>query len=255
MLSSALPAWGKGKAGRSKERVRVKRDEVAGGAHWRVTAPEGVIHIWRPPGYRRKRAGIVAYVHGYHVTADRAWAGRLYEQFKASKQNALFIVVDGPSNKNQHVKFKTLSGVLRLVQRHARLKLPRGHIVIMGHSAGFRTIVHWLDYRFITHVILLDALYSREEEFNHWMTRSRHHDWHRLVLVARDTKRQSSRFLKSLKRVVKRDAIPKTYKEFTRRERGAPVLYLRSQYGHSALVTNGKVIPLMLRLTRLRRVR
>jgi hypothetical protein len=231
---------------------------VAGGAHWRIASRQGVLHVWRPPGYRRKRAGIVAYVHGYHVTADRAWRGRIYEQFRASRQNALFIVVDGPTNQNERVKFDALSGVLRLVARHARQRLPSGHIVVMGHSAGFRTIVHWLDHRFITHVILLDALYSREAEFKHWMTRARHHDWHRLVLVGADTRRQSRRFLKILKatrRVVRRDSIPTRYSEFTRRERGAPVLYLRSQYGHSALVTNHRVIPLLLRLTRLRLLR
>ena len=52
---------------------------------------------------------------GYHVTADRAWAGRIYEQFKASKQNALFIVMDGPSNKKQGPAGQVQGAVRRAV--------------------------------------------------------------------------------------------------------------------------------------------
>jgi len=52
---------------------------------------------------------------GYHVTADRAWAGWICEQFKASKQNALFIVVNGPSNKEQGPAGQVQGAVRRAV--------------------------------------------------------------------------------------------------------------------------------------------
>jgi hypothetical protein len=256
MLASPDPAV----ARRSRaERVQVKRDVVAGGTHWRIAVRgKGVLHVWRPPGFRRKGGGIVLYVHGYNLTADRAWnKHRLAEQFKKSRQNAIFIVVDGPSGAGERVKFDAAGRVLLLVMRYARLRLPHGHIVAMVHSGGFRTVAKWLDYRYLTHVILVDALYGHDRDFMHWITEARHHDWNRLLLVARDTLPQTRHFVRQLRRkrrarVVERDAIPATYGELSRQERRARILVLRSQHGHSALVSSGKVLRLLLRITRLR---
>ena len=39
---------------------------------------------------------------------------------------------------------------------------------------------------------------------------------------------------------------------FTKRQRGAKLLYIRSQYEHMQIVTGGKVIPVLLRLTPLK---
>ena len=38
------------------------------------------------------------------------------------------------------------------------------------------------------------------------------------------------------------------------RERRAKLLYIRSQYDHYSMITNKKVIPLLLRLTRLEKL-
>lgn len=238
--------------------VDVQRDEVEHGRHWRIGSSQGVLHVWRPPGYRRDRAGIVLFVHGYHVTADRAWSQHhLVEQFCASRQNALFIVVDGPTGPGEPVKFPALGQVLQLVARHARLTLPHGHIVAMGHSAGYRTLATWLDYRFVAHVILLDALYSNENEFFDWITSARNHEWHRLTVVAQDTQPQAQRLMKRFqgRGLFHLKRIPDALEQLNRRQRGASLLFLDAQYGHSALVTNRKVIPVLLRRTRLRTVR
>lgn len=246
------------RARRTPPAVKVERDRVDGGLHWRIALEEGVLHVWRPPGYRPQRAGVVLFVHGYHVTADRAWnRHRLVEQFKMSRQNALFVVVDGPSAPGEAVKFPSLGKVLLLVSRHARQKLPHGHIVAIGHSAGYRTVSQWLDYRYLSHVILLDALYAKEDDFHGWMTSGRHHDWHRLTLVAKDTRDHARRFMRRFqgRPVVRRDRIPESYPDLSKRERSAPFLFMDSQYGHSALVTNKKVIPVLLRRTRLRLLR
>lgn len=246
------------RARRTPPKVKVERDRVEGGQHFRIALKEGVLHVWRPPGYRVQRAGIVLFVHGYHVTADRAWnRHHLGEQFKKSRQNALFVVVDGPSAPGEPVKFPALGKVLLLVSRHARQKLPHGHIVAIGHSAGYRTVSQWLDYRYLSHVILLDALYANEDDFHGWMTSGRHHDWHRLTLVAKDTRDHARRFMRRFRDrlVVRRDRIPEAYPELTKREKGAAFLFMDSQYGHSALVTNKKVIPVLLRRTRLRLLR
>ena len=61
-------------------------------------------------------------------------------------------------------------------------------------------------------------------------------------------------FARQFRYAAVREKIPKTYAGFTKREKSSKLLYLRSQYGHNALVTNGKVIPLLLRLTPLKRL-
>ena len=56
------------------------------------------MHVWVPPSYDRATAGTVVYVHGYWTDADGAWRDySLARQFRASHQNALFIVPDAPS--------------------------------------------------------------------------------------------------------------------------------------------------------------
>jgi len=39
---------------------------------------------------------------------------------------------------------------------------------------------------------------------------------------------------------------------FTKKERRAKLLYIRSQFEHMAIVTSGKVIPLLLKVTPLK---
>ena len=46
--------------------------------------------------------------------------------------------------------------------------------------------------------------------------------------------------------------MPDSVSGFTKRERGAKLLYIRSQYEHMAIVTSEKVIPLLLRVTPLK---
>lgn len=237
---------------RAKKPRIVTRDRVERGTHWRINDPSGVIHVWRPRGFRRQRGGIVVYVHGYRSSADKTWANRaIAEQFRKSRQNALFIVVDAPASIPDKVKFPALSKLLAIVARHTRLRLPRGHIVAIGHSAAYRTIVNWLDYRYLDHVILVDALYAHGPEFEAWMTTHKHRDWHKLIVISYDTLSQTQRFLKKFKRVQRRKAFPERYLDFSKAERRAPLLFIRSQYGHAQLISSKKVIPLLLRLTRL----
>jgi hypothetical protein len=252
--SSAQPTTRRAK--KQAERVaRVKRDALEGGDHWHVVAAKGSVHVWRPPGYRRKSAGIVLYVHGYHITGDQSWTiHHLAEQFKASRQNALFLVVDGPTSREDKVRFPDLSRLLQTVGQATRLTLPRGHVVAIGHSGGFRTLVEWLSYKWLDHLILLDALYANEKVFEAWLTTAEKASWHRMFLVGNDTRAKCEAFLKEVKIGRKRKQIPLEPSGFTRRERGERLLYLDSQYEHTQIVSGRKVIPLLLRLTRLKRL-
>lgn len=242
------------KKGPKKRKIkRVRTTSEKGGVHWRINSKQGIIHVYRPWGFRLKSGGIVVYVHGYRSSADKTWNKRgIAEQFRRSKQNAIFIVIDAPSYKGANVNFPALSKLLTLVMRYTKMRLPRGHIVAIGHSAAYRTIVKWLDYRYLDHVILVDALYARGKEFYHWMSTHKYKAWHKLIVISYDTRKQTETFLKRFKYVVKRKSIPKSYYQFTKREKRTRLLYLQSQYGHRQLITNRKVLPLLLRLTRLR---
>jgi hypothetical protein len=231
----------------------VKRDEAAGGQHWRLATARGPIHVWRPPGYRARSAGIVLYVHGYNIRVDQAWeVFKLAQQFHDSRQNALYIVPEAPTGSGDRVKWPTLARLLRAVARGTRLALPRGHVVAVGHSGAFRTLASWLDHRYLDHVILLDALYANDAEFESWIDSGPRAAQHKLTIVAQDTRGQSEAFARRLRHAAMRKTIPASVAELSRRERRARVLYLRSQYGHNEMVQNGRVIPLLLRATRLR---
>jgi hypothetical protein len=235
-----------------KPRVHVKKARLFGGLHYRIQSRQGVLHVWKPRGFRRKKGGVVVYVHGYRSSADKSFKQRgLVEQFAKSRQNALFIIADGPASKEQRVKFPALGKILHLVARYARIHMPHGHIVAIGHSAAYRTIVNWLDYRYLDHIVLVDALYGRVKQFKRWMTEHKYKDWHKLIVISHDTLEQTARFLNAFKYVVKLRRFPGKWSEFSKRQRRARLLFIRSQFGHSQLVTSKRVIPLLLRLTRL----
>jgi hypothetical protein len=221
--------------------------------HWRIAAPQGVIHVLRPAGYRQAGAGIVLYVHGFNTTVDRTWReDDLAAQLVASRRNAIFIAVAGPRAIAEGVRFPDLDRVLRLVARRTGLRLPRGRLVAVGHSAGYWTIASWLDHPRLDHVILLDGLYGFIGEYRRWIAG---HARRRLTLVARGTRRQSRRLIRGLSGVAVREGVPARLEGFTRRERRARIVLVGSQYGHDAIVSSGRVIPMVLRLTRLRSVR
>src|ERR1700690_1207535 len=81
-----------------------KEDTVAGGKHWRIVTSAGAVHVWVPADYSRDTAGTVIYVHGYWTNADGAWRDHeLARQFKASHQNAMFVVPDAPAGNEDSV--------------------------------------------------------------------------------------------------------------------------------------------------------
>jgi hypothetical protein len=233
-------------------RLEKKEDTVQGGRHWRIKTAQGAVHVWVPPGYNRDTAGTVVYVHGYFTDADGAWRDHeLAKQFKASRQNAMFIVPDAPAANEQPVHWPALSDLRRAVTR-ANIKLPEGPIVVMGHSGAFRTVMQWVDHRLVDQIILLDALYAGEAAFDEFIRSGKHADEHKLTVVGAGTAQDSASFAKKYKFAVAREGFPATLGAFTKGERRAKLLYIRSQYEHMSIVTSQKVIPLLLRVTRLK---
>ena len=77
-------------------------------------------------------------------------------------------------------------------------------------------------------------------------------DDHKLIVVAASTEQGSRTFVNKYKFAVAREKLPKDVGGFSKRERGAKLLYVRSQYEHMSIVTSKKVIPLLLRVTPLK---
>ncbi len=233
-------------------RLDKKEDEVAGGKHWRIKTAEGAVHVWVPPGYDRETAGTVIYVHGYYTDADGAWRDHeLARQFKASHQNAMFIVPDAPAGNDDPVAWPALKDLRRAVVR-ANIHLPDGPVIVMGHSGAFRTIMQWVDHRLVEQIILLDAMYAGESAFDEYIGSGKRADEHKLIVVGASTAQASAGFAQKYKFAVAREKMPAASSGFSRRERTAKLLYIRSQYEHMAIVTSGKVIPTLLHLTPLK---
>ena len=229
-----------------------KEDSVAGGRHWRVKTAAGAVHVWVPPDYDRATAGTVVYVHGYWTDADGAWRDyNLARQFRQSRQNALFIVPEAPANNEDSVKWPALKDLRRAMTR-ANIHLPDGPVVVIGHSGAFRTIMQWVDHRLVEQIILLDAMYAGESAFDEFIGKGKRADEHKLIVVGASTAQESQGFANKYKFAVAREKMPTSYSGFEKRERGAKLLYIRSQYEHMQIVTGGKVIPLLLRLTSLK---
>jgi hypothetical protein len=234
----------------SRPREAANTSPEAAGDYLRLVTKRGVVHVWRPSGYQARSAGIVVYVHGYFTDADQAWSeGHLAAQFQASGRNALFIVPEAPQSVAEAVPWKSLGGMLDAVQRAAALRLPRGPLVVVGHSGAFRTILNWLRDPRLRSVILLDGLYRNERQFRYWLQYAPGRRAHQMVLVANETHEKSDRFARRFRGAARRERIPEDFSEFTKHERGARLLYLRSQYEHMGIVNGGKVIPLLLQLT------
>lgn len=238
----------------SAGRVTKQEDVVAGGTHWRLRTAQGAVHVWVPENYDRETAGTVVYVHGYWTNADDAWRDHgLARQFRASRQNAVFIVPDAPASNDDSVNWPALRDLRRAVSQ-ANIHLPDGPVIVMGHSGAFRTIMQWVDHRLVEQIILLDAMYAGESAFDDYIGRGKYADEHKLIVVGASTAQESAGFARKYKFAVARENVPDSVAGFSRREKTARLLYIRSQFEHMAMVTSGKVIPALLRLTPLKAI-
>jgi len=227
---------------------------LEGGTHWRIRTEHGPIHVWVPPGYDRASAGTVIYVHGYWTDADGAWKRhRLARQFHDSRQNALFIVPEAPAGPDDRVVWDSLVELRRQVAR-ANIRLPDGPIVAVGHSGAYRTLSSWVDNKLLAQVVLLDALYGRQQSFEEFIATGKRAQHHKLLLIGSDTAATSRAFARKFPYAVVRDRLPDGYEQLSPREKRAKLLYIRSQYRHGDLADGGVALPLILRLTPLRRL-
>jgi hypothetical protein len=116
---------------------------------------------------------IVIYVHGYGVTTSRALEEyRLAEQFAESGIRALYIVPEAPSGNGEGVAWPDLGQLLADVKAIMQGALPRGPVLVVGHSGAYRTLASWTN-RNGHAVALLDGWYSgARQPFANWIKAS-----------------------------------------------------------------------------------
>jgi hypothetical protein len=114
--------------------------------------------------------------------------------------------------------------------------------------------MQWVDHRLVDQIILLDAMYAGEYAFDEFIKSGKRADEHKLIVVGADVAQNSAAFASRYKFAKAREKVPDVISGFTKEERRAKLLYIRSQYDHYAMIKNKKVIPLLLRLTRLKQV-
>jgi hypothetical protein len=246
-------------------RASADKEMLLDGTHWRLATEHGPVHVWRPPRYDRRTAGTVIYLHGWYDNADQAFANHhLAQQFADSEQNALFIVPEAPISGEQATQWPVLDDLLSTVLARLKATMPPGPLIVVGHSGAYRVIVSWLGDARVQHVILVDALYGSEDEFGEWIDAGVNSasagappvvPVHRMTIVGgKSTRKWAEPFVAQRGYAVTRVELPEAVTDLNQRERSARLLYLRTEVGHMELITEGKVVPILLHRTALKRL-
>ncbi len=222
--------------------------EAETGQHRRIETPNGPVHLFVPKAYDSSTAGTVFYVHGYFNDVDSAWKQHeLATQFASSGRNALFVVPEAPVGANDGVRWQNLGSLMETVARQGEIEVPTGPSVVMVHSGGWRTLQPWLGVGDIDTVLMLDGLYGAEAELTKWLGDRGNHPVS-LVLVGFDTTPQTEKFIAAFPDAETLDEVPAIARTKRSSHKGR-LVFMRSQYGHMEIVTQGSVIPSVLQLT------
>ena len=202
--------------------------------------------MWIPAGYHADTGATILYVHGYFDDADTAWTGhQLAAQFAMSSLNALFIVPEAPVAQKLPINYPDLGEVLRLVRDATGVARGAALTVAVGHSGAFRTLQAWLDEPLVDQLVMIDAMYGDEDAIVGWQRASPRR---RLIFVGEDTLLATESVADKLPDTVIVDRFPPTYDTWPAAARTGRSVYVRAQFAHMPLVTEGIVLPSLLRL-------
>ena len=219
---------------------------VAAGRHVRIDGPRGPIHVWIPASYRADTGATIVYVHGYFDDADTAWTGhQLAQQFALSALNALFIVPEAPVAQKVPINYPDLGELLRLVQDATGATRGGALTAAIGHSGAFRTLQAWLDEPLLDQLVMVDAMYGDEDAILGWLRASPRR---RLIFVGEDTLLGTEAVAEKFPDTLTIDRFPPTWDTWPAAAKTARSVYIRAQYTHMPLVTEGIVLPSLLRL-------
>ncbi|MCW5806257.1 MAG: hypothetical protein KIT31_28080 [Deltaproteobacteria bacterium] len=221
---------------------------VNAGRHVRIEGPRGPIHVWIPAGYHADTGATILYIHGYWDDTDTAWVGhQLPEQFALAGQNALFIAPEAPVAARTPVNYPDLGELLRIVEEKTGVVRGAALTAVVGHSGAFRTMNAWLDEALLDQMIWIDAMYGDEDIIVNWYNASPRR---RLIIVGEDTILGTEAVVEKLPAgdCLTIDRFPPTWETYPAAAKRARCVYVRAQYMHMPLVTEGFVLPAMLRL-------
>ena len=219
---------------------------LAAARHVRIDGPRGPIHVWIPASYHADTGATVIYVHGYFDDADTAWTGhQLAQQFALSALNAVFIVPEAPVIQKVPINYPDLGELLRIVEDATGVTRGGALTVAIGHSGAFRTLQTWLDEPLLDQLVMIDAMYGDEDVIVGWVRASPRH---RLIFVGEDTLLATESVADKLPETLTIDWVPPTYETWPAAARTARSVHVRAQYLHMPLVTEGIVLPSLLRL-------
>lgn len=222
------------------------RAAVATGREIRIEGHRGPIRVWIPASYHADTAATIVYVHGFHDTVDTAWVNhRLPEQFALAAANALIIAPEAPSKKGVPINYPDLGELIRIVEDATGVMRGSAYTAAIGHSGAIKTLYEWLDEPMLDALVLVDALYLDESPAVAWLAGSPRR---RLVTVGEDTILASEDAADEIAGTVRLDRFPPSWSLWPAEARTARHLYIRAQYTHMGLVTNGLVLPALVRL-------
>lgn len=231
--------------GRNSETSHPVAMAVSAGKHLRIEGPRGPIHVWIPQGYHADTGATILYVHGYYDNADSAYIGHhLPEQFAMSALNAMFIVPEAPSTNKVAINYPSLGALLQLVEAKAEVSRGMALTAAVGHSGAHRTIGAWLDEPLIDHLVLIDAMYANDEHIEAWYRGSPHR---RFITIGEDTIMWNEQLARAIPELFVIDRVPPSYDTWPPEARTARAVYVRAQFMHMPLVTEGVVLPSVLR--------
>lgn len=225
---------------------------LAAGRHLRIDGPRGPIHVWIPAGYQADTGATVLYLHGYYDNVDTAWTGhQLAQQFALSSLNAIFVAPEAPVSNRGDPNYPDLGEIMRLVEDASGVPRGAAFTAAIGHSGAFRTFEAWLDEPLLDELVSLDAMYGDEGKVIAWYKASPRH---RLIMVGEDTVLGTESVASKLRETVTLDRFPPTFEMIPREARAARLLYIRAQFAHMPLVTEGVALPTVLRLLPIERL-
>lgn len=162
-----------------------------------------------------------------------------------SALNAVFIVPEAPSATKVPINYPSLGALLQLVEDKAAISRGMALTAVIGHSGAFRTIAAWLDEPLADHLVFIDAMYANDEQIEAWYRASPHH---RFITVGEDTVPWNEQLAHAIPEMFVVDRIPPTYDTWPAQARTARAVYVRAQFMHMPLITDGIVLPALLRL-------
>jgi hypothetical protein len=243
-LGAALA--GDGGTGPGGEARAAIASAVSAGRHVRIDGPRGPIHVWIPASYRADTGATVIYVHGYFDDADTAWTGhQLAQQFALSALDALFVVPEAPVAQKLPINYPDLGELLRLVEDATGVARGAALTVAVGHSGAFRTLQSWLDEPLLDQLVMIDAMYGDEDAIVGWLKASQRH---RLIFVGEDTLLGTESVAEKVPDTLTIDRFPPSYDTWPAAARTARSVYVRAQFAHMPLITEGIALPSLLRL-------